>query len=489
MSDKSSRIVISCLIIGLISCFCVTALGAIGLAVFWLSPSEVVSIISPEASPTPTARVGSPTSPVPTVPSTPDPALPAPVETDPAPPQLPDTRIPAEVANQMAEIETQVVNIRGLEALEPVDRYLMTPDELREHVMNDFLADYTEEDARDDGIELSAFGLLEPDYDLYTLYLDLYSEQIAGFYDHEVKAMYVIQGGDFRGPQRMTYAHEFVHALQDQHYDLDEGMDYNDEACEADSERCSAIQALVEGDASFTETQWFFSYSSQQDRRDIQEYYNSYSSPVFDTAPQFMRESLIFPYLAGQEFVEYLYDKGGWEAINEAYRNPPVSTSQILHPQFYPDKQPVILEMPDFLPQLGEDWREISRNVVGEYYTYLILGHGVDPQAQLREVDARRAAAGWAGDVYVVYHNDTTGATILVLQTLWDTRTEANEFVEAFRQYAQARFGSPTASQEGQTSWQVGSQYHQLVLEQELTTWIMAPNAETAEQIHSLMNP
>ena len=39
-------------------------------------------------------------------------------------------------------------------------------------------------------ITLAAFDLVEPDLDLYTLYLDLYSEQIAGYYDPEEKTLF-----------------------------------------------------------------------------------------------------------------------------------------------------------------------------------------------------------------------------------------------------------------------------------------------------------
>jgi hypothetical protein len=442
-------------------------------SLFGYSPEpQPTPIERQERAPTPPGEEGSsPALPVP------DPAIPEenPEETTPPP----AASVPAEVAVQMDEIERQVTSIRGLELLEPVDRYLMTPEELREHVVNDFFADYSAEDARDDVIELAAFGLIDDDFDLYNFYLDIYSEQIAGFYDHDIKAMYVIQGGGFRGPQRLTYAHEFVHALQDQHYDLREGLNYSDEACEDDSERCAAIQALVEGDASFTETQWLFQHSTDQDRREILESYRESSSPIFDEAPPFVRESLLFPYLAGIEFVEYLYDQGGWEAVDAAYRNPPVSTSQILHPQLYPNKTPVVVELPDFSEELGEGWREISRNVVGEYYTYLILAHGIDPRGRLAEREAREAAAGWAGDAYAIYYNDETQATILVHRSLWDSSAEAEQYSAAFIKYGNARFGRGNSAQTGQTSWQSAQGVNLLQSSGDTTTWILAPDEET----------
>ena len=54
-----------------------------------------------------------------------------------------------------------------------------------------------------------------------------------------------------------TYAHEYAHVLQDQVYDFEDGLQYTDESCEANSERCAGIQALIEGDAVLSEMQWF----------------------------------------------------------------------------------------------------------------------------------------------------------------------------------------------------------------------------------------
>ena len=49
-------------------------------------------------------------------------------------------------------------------------------------------------------ITLSILGLLPSDFNLLTYYEDLYSEQIAGYYDDETKEMYVVSGSGFSGP-------------------------------------------------------------------------------------------------------------------------------------------------------------------------------------------------------------------------------------------------------------------------------------------------
>ena len=307
--------------------------------------------------------------------------------------------------SKMEFIEDQVESLRGLSLSNEVTRKTLPQAELRQRVMDDFFADYTMEDSQKDALILDLFGFLEKDFDLYNLYLDLYSEQIAGFYDDETREMVVVQGEAFTGSEKMTYAHEFTHALQDEAFDLKNGLKLDEEYCLQDSEYCAAVQALVEGDATLTETLWFLEHSSNQDKRDILELYDNYQSPIFDSAPAFLQEDFLFAYSQGLEFVQSLYDEGGFSAVDAAYLNPPLSTEQILHPDRYPDDIPTRLDLPDFSENLGEGWEEIDRNSLGEWYTYLLLAKAYDPSFRINEDQAKISAEGWGGDQYLVYRN------------------------------------------------------------------------------------
>jgi hypothetical protein len=404
------------------------------------------------------------------------------VETPP-----PSAGLPAEIASQMDEIEAQVIELRGLEPDGEVERDLLTPEQLREHVVNNLLEDYTEEEARNDTRVLAAMGLLDPDFDLYEFYIELYSEQVAGYYDDETQAMYVIQDRGFEGPQRLTYAHEFVHALQDSTYDLDQGLGYNDEDCEGNWDRCAAVQALIEGDASLAELEWFSNFGTPQDAAELQDFYENYESPVYDQAPAFMREDFIFPYLSGQAFVERLHDRRGWGAVDQAYRHLPVSTEQILHPDRYPDDDPTPVELPDLSATLGEGWEEIDRGVRGEWYIRLILAFGRDEAARLEVLEAEAAAEGWDGDTYAVYFNEEAGQTAMVLRTIWESEAEAGQFARAFREYASARFGDPVVEEGERLGWDSAGEHTQLLISGDTTTWILAPDGEIAQAISAEM--
>ncbi len=356
------------------------------------------------------------------------------------------------IAAQMDVIQEQVTSFRGLGLLTGLQRDMMSEEELKDVVVNEFFADYTPEDAAKDALELKVFGLLEPDFDLLQFYLDLYSEQIAGYYDSETKEMYVV-GGEFTGLERLTYAHEYTHVLQDQHFDLENGLNLNDDTCEVDTEYCAAASALVEGDASLSEQFWFLANGTEQDRNDILNFQQTYSSPVYDSAPAFMKEDFLFPYQQGFDFANALYSRGKWAAIDAAYANPPVTTEQILHPERYPDDKPVPVEIADYITELGPGWSEYDRNVMGEWYTYLVLGAGRSANIRLDQDDAKTAAAGWGGDTYLFLINETSSDTAFIWLSTWETQKDSNEFFTASRDYGNARWGISTESSSDKVSW------------------------------------
>jgi hypothetical protein len=491
MSPAARNLLITCSVLFLVICLCLSifAIGAAGfLAVRSVGSNNPQPTAQADISPAPRRPTATP-APSPTAESPAEAASPTskPGQATPLPPEsaTPQAQeaLPADVLSQMEEIQDQVSELRGLQPSGTFGRALLTPQQLRQHVLDNFLKDYTPEEARQDGVVLSAFGLLESDFDLLKFYEELLSEQVAGYYDDETKEMYVVKGEGFQGVERMTYAHEYAHALQDQTYDIENGLQYNDDTCEEDTERCAAIQALLEGDASLVEETWLFTHATSQDMQQIMEFYGSYTSPVYDSAPPFMQEDFLFPYTAGKAFVDALYEQGGWESIDAAYRNVPVSTEQILHPEKYPDDRPAAVEVPDLVSALGDGWSEIDRNVLGEWYTYLLLGFGIDPDTQLGQQQAQQAADGWGGDTYVVWHNEQTGQTVLVLSSTWDSASDARQFSQAFREYADARFGAGKPAGRDAWTWDSTGAASRFSLNGSQAAWVLAPDAAVLQTV------
>ncbi|HZD57657.1 MAG TPA: hypothetical protein VE136_13070 [Anaerolineales bacterium] len=253
------------------------------------------------------------------------------------------------------------------------------------------------------------------------------------------------------------------------------------------TEHCAAVQSLLEGDASLLEIEWLSTYASSQDLTDIQRFYSNYQSPVYDSAPAFLKEDFVFPYVNGQSFASALHDQGGWKAVDEAYKNPPVSTEQILHPEKYPNDTPVTVSLPDLSNSLGNGWQEVDHGVLGEWYTYLILAFGSDQNARIGETESQTAAAGWGGDAYKVYYNERNDGTAMVLQTTWDSHADAAEFGTAFQQYANTRFGTSKSNIAAGETWETAGTYVEFHASGLTTTWLQAPDAATAQAMYAAL--
>ncbi len=438
----------------------------------WIAFAAALTLNSCQSSARPTTVTVSPTT-----------ASPTPTETaaSPTPSPAPEVTGPStcspldeELRSQMSEIESQVIQLRGLLPSESVSRSLLTSDQLRERVIQDFLGDYTHEDALQDVRLLSLLGLIEPGIDLWQLYADLLTEQVAGFYDTETDGMIVVCGSGFGGVERLTFAHEYTHALQDQTYDIRDGLQYNNDACDTDSERCFAVQALIEGDATLLQEQWLRTFARDEDRSDLLEFFADFDMPVFDSAPAYIQSELTFPYFWGLHFVRSLYLEGGWAAVDTAYQHPPLSSEQILHPERYPKDSPVDLVSPNLADELNSDWETTGHDMLGEWATRLFLNEYLPiDQASL-------AAEGWGGDLLLFFYQEE-GVEALVLITQWDTIRDAHEFSAAFHAYGLARFGDPEISSTTSAQWayENGISYFERVSNQ--TLWILAPDKQALD--------
>lgn len=340
--------------------------------------------------------------------------------------------LPAETAATMDLIESQVATLRGLEPLEPVTRTVYTRDDLRQFLIQELDEDMPPEEARQTVVEMAAFDLVPLDLDLRTLMEDLYTEQIAGFYDPKTRSFTIVDEDDEMGPtDESTYAHEFTHALQDQHWGL-EALDPDSNTDDASL----AVTALIEGDATLLMQQYMLDYLTSEELYQLLDESLQVESTVLESAPAVIQRQMMFPYEKGFEFVAALEQVGGVEAVNAAFDNPPQSTEQILHPERYlAGETPQIVTLPPLTNTLGSGWQSVNENVLGEFTLQLYLEEQVDSQT------AATAADGWGGDSYAVYYRPESEETVLVLRIVWDSRAEAAEFAGVYRTYAKMRFG------------------------------------------------
>ena len=287
-------------------------------------------------------------------------------------------------------------------------------------------------------------GLMEPGTDLVELYLGLLGEQVLGLFDTETEDLYVVTDSDSPGVlEEITLAHEYVHALQQQHFDI-HGLG---ERIEGNRDAETALSALIEGDATLAE---LFYALDQFTLTELQRAFSQdFPSSVLDSAPNIVQRDLEFPYLDGYEFAQALFDWGSWEAVNDAFLEPPASTEQVLHPELYlQNHEPQTVTLPSFraLPDLG--WQTIDENTMGEFFLRVFLDEELSSQV------AFDAAAGWGGDRYVLFgHPD--GRRALALLIRWDTADDATEFGQAIGLYVTRAYGPETVVHFNQANSQV----------------------------------
>lgn len=390
-----------------------------------------------------------------------------------------DTRTPEEQnAAVRAEIEERVSAIRDLPAREAVEPTLLSREALAERLEAEFAEELDPDEMADSVLVFYALNLMDRDYDLYQAYLDLYSASVSGFYDAETNEFVVISDDDNLSlGEQLTHAHEFVHALQDQHFVLDQ---LNDESL--DSEASAALRALAEGEATLVEIAYIQEFLSPAEQAQLQREAAANSPDLPADLPSFLIDNLIFPYTAGFDFALALYATGGFEALDQAWDNPPQSTEHILHPeQYLAGDAPQLITLAPLTDTLGSGWREVENEIMGEFFLSIYL------QQELDVTTAAEAAAGWGGDRFQLYTQDASGALVLALLLAWDTPADSNAFVEAYSQYASQVYNTPgqALADDSGICWQRDDITCLYQNEEGATLVVRAPDMETVGAVAS----
>jgi len=359
--------------------------------------------------------------------STPSPtASPTPTPADsPSPSPSPSPVSSADVDALYDAIEGQVIAIRGLDPERDVARKVIDEAELRTMITEQFDEETPPEYVAANGRLYKALELIPANADLRELTLDLLSGGVAGFYRSDQDTLYIVSKTGLPGVnERVTFAHEYDHALQDQNTSVFTDQDgILDQA-----DRILARQAVYEGDATLLMTLWA---TDNFDLSDLAELLALSTDPeaaaLLERMPAILRETLLFPYTTGLIFVQAVQAQGGWHAVDALYDRMPSSTEQILHPESYAAREaPVVVDLPDDLAtQLGDGWSVPLEDTLGELQLGIWLRErGVDPD------ESATAAAGWGGDRLAVVEgpDDTWG---VVLETTWDSPADATEFLDA----------------------------------------------------------
>jgi len=340
-----------------------------------------------------------------------------------------EAAVPAELKPVLPELEAFVQQTRGLQFKHP-PKVTLVPDSKFESLLLD-----TGSDSRSSAADGEAFlgvmralGLVGDKVDLGEVAKRQVGD-IVGFYNAKKKALYV------RGVAPTPYAkevlvHELTHALDDQHFGLDRpGLS------DSSDDSGPAFEALAEGNALRVEQQWYESRS--QDERDAIDGADSSGSPApADGAkPDVFTRLMAFPYAVGLPFVEAVLAAGGQARLDAAFRHPPVSTEQVLHPDRF-----LAGEAPRKVPAPAAGGKILDEGSLGELGLILVTGTANPRSGSLR------ASEGWAGDSYRAW---TKGDKTCIRWNIeMDTENDTRELVTAMQAWAAGQPGA-TVTQPG----------------------------------------
>ena len=234
----------------------------------------------------------------------------------------------------------------------------------------------------------------------------------------------------------MTIAHELVHALTDQHFDI--GTEYDRRIEEGNGDDAAAMLALVEGDATYQQLLYLESMDPVRAAQVTIELLTIDSS-VYDSSPRWMQVDLAFPYERGVTFASALIGEGGLKAIDDAYQALPSTTEQIIDPNKY-----LRGEAPSPIAPLTvsvDGWALHDEGSMGEWGTRVVLMESISPG------DLAVAASGWDNDAYRVFVNGDDAA--FVWHWVAETEEDAEDFTNALIAHARDTMGAGGAAESG----------------------------------------
>ncbi len=333
-------------------------------------------------------------------------------------------------------------------------------------------------------------GVIDPGMDMLATTYRLLEDQVGGFYDPPSKTFYLMESMP-KGLAGSILSHELVHALDDQLYDLDDDA----QALDENSDAALAYHCVVEGSGMVGMMQWTMRHAESIDLSGSDDLMSAQMESL-QGAPEWLWKPIVASYFQGQIFLARATGLIAAQSkpvpgsdIQRAFRDPPRSTEQVLHPEKYWD--PERLDLPRGVAleigELPEGWKVRRQDTLGE----MLLALVATPSSARGKVDLSNpfsilglgftsdVAAGWGGDRLVLLEGPA--ASWLRLATVWDSEREASEFYGAMsvllpelESTAKALAGQAEGRTRSGAELSYGSEPDQVVL----TVWTGSPRSD-----------
>jgi hypothetical protein len=342
----------------------------------------------------------------------------------------PATGLPT--SEEVRETLNELSAITGFPVKHPVAFESITRQQINKYLQDRIKEATRPSELRAEELTLKKFGFVPESFDLRKNTIDLLTEQAAAFYDFHRKKLFISDWAQ-TSMRDVALIHELAHALADQSFSLEKFT----RKVEQDSEKSLARQAVVEGQAMWLTTAVIARRDGRSRARvesgDDTEPSGKY--PVFDEAPLYIRENLIFPYSAGERFQEAVFDKDQKAALSEVFRNPPVSSQQVLHPAKYFEH--VAPAVPD-LPKDPKGVKRFAEGLMGE------LDHSVLLRQYATSEDAQEVAPKLSGSQYRLLEGKgkakNSRRVLLVYVSAWSDPATAQRFFHLYRKVLEGKW-------------------------------------------------
>ena len=349
-----------------------------------------------------------------------------------APAIPPASKLPT--AQEIDSILQELSQVTGFHIHKHLPFALITREQVNQYVKEQIKDSVKPDEIRAEEATLKKFGFAPADFDLKKTTIDLLTEQAAAFYDFKKKKLFISDWATVN-MRDVALVHELAHALADQNFPIQKFLSRAGD----DSEASLARQAVVEGQASWLmlQVEALRAGKTLADERtakdlleaDVDTPQDEY--PVYNNAPLYLRKTLTFPYSEGGKFQQAVFLHDGKLAFARVFREPPVSSAQILHPERYFQKIP--LTSPD-LPKPVKHTKAFVIGAMGELETRILLeqyaGIGLADQLGPKIM----------GAAYRIDESKPGPRRTLVYASEWRDDEAASQYFDAYQQVLRGKW-------------------------------------------------
>ncbi|WP_435196174.1 Hvo_1808 family surface protein [Natronomonas sp. EA1] len=281
-----------------------------------------------------------------------------------------------------------------------------------------------------------ALLLVGEDRNVSQVFDTVFGSSVQGFYSPANDEIVIVSDSETPQIDRGTLAHELTHALQDQHFSLGAGA--------ATQDAQLAEDGLIEGDANAVQDEYEARCADDWDCLPRPERSGG-GAPADFNMGVFL--TVFTPYAEGPAFIEELRDRSGgdWDQVDRAYDDFPASTEQVIHPERYPDDEPVEVTVRN---RASDGWERFDvdpvADTVGEASVYAMFwaNGGIDRERSPYNY-SHPLSDGWAGDSLVPYTNGSHGGYVWKLT--FESNDDAREFTRAYERVLRDRGATEVA--------------------------------------------